>query len=176
MKKKTIFLLIFLTVFISGVSAENRRLHFSGYFGIVYPESDIRENYSGKTVFGGGVFYNLKKVNITADYLYYSSKDFTSYTKTPAKLQIHHIFVGAELPLFGEKKNQFIGAGASFNSLNEEVGDLGSFKNNNAATYISGGIRIPIKKKFIGLKMIYNFLKIKGTHTGGFFLMVSAGF
>ncbi len=176
MKKQTVFLLLFLTVFISGFSTENRKLHFNGYLGIVYPESNIRENYSGKTVFGGGVFYNLKKVNITTDYLYYSSKDSTPYTKIPAKFQIHHIFIGMELPLFGQKKNQFIGAGASFNFLTEDVGELGSFSDNNAAAFISGGIRIPIKKKFIGLKMIYNFLKIKGTNTGGFFLMISAGF
>jgi len=176
MKKQTIFLLLFLTVFISGFSAENRKLHFNGYLGIMYPESNIRENYSGKTVFGGGIFYNLGRVNAALDYIYFNSKDFTAYTKTPAKLEIHHVFLGGELPLFGEKKNQFLGTGASLNFLTEDVGELGNFKSTNASVYASAGARIPLKKYSIGIKMIYNFLKIKGTHTGGFFLMISAGF
>lgn len=155
---------------------EKSKLHFNGYLGIMYPETEIRENYSGKTVFGAGVFYSFKKVNATLDYLYFNSNDFTSYTKTAAELQIHHIFLGGELPLFGEKRNQFLGAGASFNFISENVGELGNFNSTNTSLYASAGARIPLKKYSVGIKMVYNFLKVQGVHTGGFFLMLSAGF
>lgn len=174
--KKIYLPLMILLILISSELSFAEKLHFNGYLGIMYPETDIRENYSGKTVFGAGVFYQFKKVNAALDYVYFSSKDFTDYTNTPAKLEIHHFFLGAELPLFGEKRNQFLGAGASFNLVKENVGEIGSFNSSNSSFFAAAGARIPLKKYNVGIKMIYNFLKIQGVHTGGFFLMLSAGF
>ncbi len=158
------------------VFSKTSKFHYKGYLGIIYPDTDIRENYPGKVVFGAGVLYDFNRVNATLDYLFFNSEDKTPYTKTPAKLSIHNLFFGAELPLFKEKKACFIGGGASLNFLSENVGVLGNFKSSKTGFYASAGTNFSMRSINIGIKMIYNFLKIQDIRSGGFFLLLSAGF